>query len=427
MGLEMPQGDTVFATRTVVVSLLVGTVVTLLAGIVPGHPGDPRAADRRRPRGRHAPRGPAVARCTPVVAAGRHRRRRRACWSAGCWSTALGTAERLHEPRRRHAGAVHRRRDDLVARSCGPSPPSSAGRSPACAAPSGELARENAVRNPSRTAATAAALMIGLALVTFVSVLGTGLIGTARVGRPRADRARTTSSPRPTAGSPSPARPRGRHRRRLARGASCRSVRAGPRRASTARPQDVGGVDPATIAAVYRFSWSRGLATRRSPRSTATARSSTAASPTTTTWPSARRSRSPARPATRSTRTVTGIYDPPRLSPLLGAGADLAGGLRRAPSRAPKDLYAFVAADGAPSAAAPRRSRRRWRRSPTPTSTRSPSSPRTQRRRPVDDPQPALRAAGPVGGRQRVRHGQHAGRSRCTSAPASSGCCARSA
>src|SRR4051812_40685793 len=36
----------------------------------------------------------------------------------------------------------------------------------------GKLASENAVRNPSRTASTAAALMIGLALVSFVSVLG---------------------------------------------------------------------------------------------------------------------------------------------------------------------------------------------------------------------------------------------------------------
>jgi putative ABC transport system permease protein len=39
----------------------------------------------------------------------------------------------------------------------------------------GELARENARRNAARTASTAAALMIGLALVTFVAVLGAGL------------------------------------------------------------------------------------------------------------------------------------------------------------------------------------------------------------------------------------------------------------
>ena len=36
----------------------------------------------------------------------------------------------------------------------------------------GRLARANAMRNPTRTASTAAALMIGLALVTFVAVLG---------------------------------------------------------------------------------------------------------------------------------------------------------------------------------------------------------------------------------------------------------------
>jgi putative ABC transport system permease protein len=41
----------------------------------------------------------------------------------------------------------------------------------------GRLARENAVRNPSRTAATAAALMIGLALVSFVAVFAAGLKG----------------------------------------------------------------------------------------------------------------------------------------------------------------------------------------------------------------------------------------------------------
>jgi putative ABC transport system permease protein len=40
---------------------------------------------------------------------------------------------------------------------------------------SGFLARRNTLRNPGRTAATAAALMIGLALVTFVAVLSNGM------------------------------------------------------------------------------------------------------------------------------------------------------------------------------------------------------------------------------------------------------------
>ena len=39
----------------------------------------------------------------------------------------------------------------------------------------GRLGRENAVRNPRRTAATAAALMIGLALISAVTVLGSSL------------------------------------------------------------------------------------------------------------------------------------------------------------------------------------------------------------------------------------------------------------
>jgi putative ABC transport system permease protein len=41
----------------------------------------------------------------------------------------------------------------------------------------GRIARENATRNPSRTAVTAAALMIGLALVAFVAVFAAGLRG----------------------------------------------------------------------------------------------------------------------------------------------------------------------------------------------------------------------------------------------------------
>ena len=42
----------------------------------------------------------------------------------------------------------------------------------------GALARDNSQRNPQRTASTAAALMIGLALVTLVATLAAGIIGT---------------------------------------------------------------------------------------------------------------------------------------------------------------------------------------------------------------------------------------------------------
>ena len=44
----------------------------------------------------------------------------------------------------------------------------------------GGLARRNAMRNPARTSATAAALMIGVSLVTFVAVFGSGIKSAAR-------------------------------------------------------------------------------------------------------------------------------------------------------------------------------------------------------------------------------------------------------
>jgi putative ABC transport system permease protein len=50
----------------------------------------------------------------------------------------------------------------------------------AAAGVSGELARANAMRNPRRTAATASALMIGLALVSFVSIFASSLQATFR-------------------------------------------------------------------------------------------------------------------------------------------------------------------------------------------------------------------------------------------------------
>ena len=79
----------------------------------------------------------------------------------------------------------------------------------------GRLARENSVRNPGRTASTAAALMIGLALVTVVATLGAGLRGSTEDGGQASRSTPTTSSPprtaaarsrpRPTRPSPAPA------------------------------------------------------------------------------------------------------------------------------------------------------------------------------------------------------------------------------
>ena len=154
-----------------------GTVVTLLASIVPAIRATrvpPIAAVRE---GAALPAS-AASRRSPVVAlaavglAG-------AMLVRGLLADGLGTAERLLMLGGGDARAVHRRRRRLVA----PGPPDRGRRRladrPRAARPAASR-RENAVRNPSRTAATAAALMIGLALVTFVAVLGAGLIGTAR-------------------------------------------------------------------------------------------------------------------------------------------------------------------------------------------------------------------------------------------------------
>ena len=52
--IDLPSQGTVLLPRTVIVSLLVGTIVTVVAGALPGAPRDPRAADRGAAPGRHA-------------------------------------------------------------------------------------------------------------------------------------------------------------------------------------------------------------------------------------------------------------------------------------------------------------------------------------------------------------------------------------
>ena len=151
--------------------MLAGTLVTLLAGLFPALRATrvppiaavregaalPRVAARPRPalrRGRDD-------RCSGVAADRRRRVRRRRHAEAV-----------LVLAGRRHAAAVPRRRHARRATSSGRSPRWSACPPAASAARPGRLAAQNAVRNPGRTASTAAALMIGLALVTFVATLG---------------------------------------------------------------------------------------------------------------------------------------------------------------------------------------------------------------------------------------------------------------
>jgi putative ABC transport system permease protein len=113
----------------------------------------------------------------------------------------------------------------------------------------GKLARRNAVRNPGRTASAAAALMIGLTLVTTVAVLGEGLRSSAT----RAVQKQVLASYVVTSANgfdtlpPAVGRAIG-----GAPGVDATSVRSDKGRAAGASTE-VTGVDPAAIARFYRF------------------------------------------------------------------------------------------------------------------------------------------------------------------------------
>ena len=172
LNLDLPQTQTVFATRTVVVSLLVGTLVTLVAGLFPAIRATkvpPIAAVREGatlPRGRFARLTPYIASVVvalAVLALGYGTLDddlatgdRFALLGVGVLALFVGVAmlsSRLVRPLARVVGIPARRVGGAA----------------------GKLAERNAQRNPGRTAATAAALMIGIALVTFISVLANGL------------------------------------------------------------------------------------------------------------------------------------------------------------------------------------------------------------------------------------------------------------
>ncbi len=172
VGLDLPSTGTVLETRTLVVALIVGLGVTVFAGLVPA-----LRATRIPPvaalREGIAPVGAKQSRtsllvgslasllgivllCFGIFASGITAGSRLGTMGAGCLLLFVGVAvfsPRIARPLARVLGWP-------AARFFG--------------AP-GRLARENAMRNPARTATTAAALMIGVALVTFVAVLGQGL------------------------------------------------------------------------------------------------------------------------------------------------------------------------------------------------------------------------------------------------------------
>jgi putative ABC transport system permease protein len=172
IGADLPSTSLQLETRTVIVSFLIGTVVTLISSLSPALRSTrvpPMAALRELPETRtrrHATLYAALAAVLSIgglamVLAGLFGDIEQAGSAAGLmgggavaiiFGVSLFTP-RLVRPLAAAAGLPMERLRGLT----------------------GRLARENAQRRPTRTAVTAAALMIGLALVTFVTIFAAGI------------------------------------------------------------------------------------------------------------------------------------------------------------------------------------------------------------------------------------------------------------
>jgi len=171
-GIDLPSTSTVFKTRTIIVALAVGIVITMLAALRPALRATrvaPIAAAREGallPPSRWAKYGTQAASATVVASI--------VLMLIGLLVSSLSTGLRLLAVGLGAIGlflGVSMLAPLLVpplVRVLG-WPASRIGGS------AGQLAQGNSSRNPARTASTASALMIGLALVTLVGVLAAGL------------------------------------------------------------------------------------------------------------------------------------------------------------------------------------------------------------------------------------------------------------
>jgi putative ABC transport system permease protein len=172
LGVDLPTTGTVFSTRTIVVSLAVGIVVTVLAGLGPAlratrvSPVNAMREGAEIPPSRIGRRAPLFAGIVGALAL--------AVLGLGMFAPGIDAEGRLAllAP----GALLLFIAVALISPRLVPRLASVLGRpGQRIAGVAGGLARRNAMRNPGRTAATAAALMIGIALVAFSAVLGAGL------------------------------------------------------------------------------------------------------------------------------------------------------------------------------------------------------------------------------------------------------------
>jgi putative ABC transport system permease protein len=163
-GLALPDGPLTVTGGTLVIALAAGVLVTLLAALGPA-----RRAARVAPVEAMRASDPAPA---------RPRRRR---LITGWMVTGLGIAQLVAAALLRDIAGVAVGAVVLLAGLVvlgpvlAPRLAQAVGRPLTGLGVPGQLARESTVRNPRRTAATAMALALGLALISFVSVLGTSV------------------------------------------------------------------------------------------------------------------------------------------------------------------------------------------------------------------------------------------------------------
>ena len=250
LGAKLPNSGTVLATRTVIVSLAAGIIVTLLASIAPALRATrvpPIAAVRE---GAILPPGRLARVRTPLLAAvalvGV------AVLSLGLFAGGVSTGTRLLML---GAGAALLFAGLAFVSRWLVAPLAAAIGRPfeRLAGATGMLARENTTRNAARTAITAGALTVGVALVAFVAVLGAELratINTEVNQQIHADYVVSASGAGtlpPTVGEMLSAAP----------GVSASAVRAGAVNAY-GKTEQITAVDPANISHFYNFTWAPG-------------------------------------------------------------------------------------------------------------------------------------------------------------------------
>jgi putative ABC transport system permease protein len=311
IGGELPEAGMVFSLRTVLVSLALGTAVTLLATVTPALRATrvpPIAAVREGstlPPSRFAAHSlktavvviaaSVAAICVAIFATGLGTTTVLLLLGIGIVALFVGVA--LAAP---HMVAPLTRLVGLPARRAG--------------GIAGDLASANSTRNPGRTASTAAALMIGLTLVTVVAVLGAGLRATVesavtdQVDAPYIVDGIDGASFEAAEGDA------------LARvhGVKTASHVRFDQALVAGEEKDVTGVDPATIARFYDFNWTDGshAAVRQLATDGALVTETYADDQHVTLG-----DRLPIQTASGDERTVVvrGIYDPPEIEQMLGA------------------------------------------------------------------------------------------------------------